>query len=449
VFASSRFHRVASLLLPLILLAAVAQVPVVRAQPVTSSAAVIREGYDNLLTLYIDPLQPDQILTEAWNGAVAAAIVAGVDDLPQLGALPQDRDEAWEAFAVGFARLELASDGLITSQKLAYAALDAMTDARNECHSYFLTPENYARFREQLEGRQQFAGIGVQVSQGPPFVIVNVFHDSPAERAGLQAGDTIVAVNGVPAAEQNQTSLSTMVRGPEGTEVTLTIARQSEPEPLQITITRALITIPILSSTLRPDGVGVITLNTFAPDGTSERMLRAALRDLEAQGAKAWVLDLRANSGGAISSVQSVLGAFLSRDVTAMTLVARSGRPARFSVTGEAMAVQRPLAVLVGPASASGAEITAAVLQDTGRARLFGQRTAACANAGVERRLSDGSAMVVTSARLLAGPQQRVIDGVGVIPDEEFAAAPGDPALRAAVAYLLTKVPSQPVGVPR
>jgi carboxyl-terminal processing protease len=155
------------------------------------------------------------------------------------------------------------------------------------------------------------------------------------------------------------------------------------------------------------------------------------------------VLDLRTNSGGAVTSVQSVLGAFLSRDITAMTLQPRGSRGTRLAVTGEAMAVQRPLAVLVGPASASGAEITAAVLQDTERARVFGQRTAACANAGIERRLSDGSAMVVTSARLLAGPQQRPLDGIGVTPDEEIANGAGDPAMQAAVAYLLGQVPAQ------
>lgn len=429
-----------ALFLPLVF-AAVVPVSDARAQAQPSSAPVIREGMDHLLNLYIDPLQPDQLLTEAWNGAVAAAIEAGVNDIPELGTLSSDKDQAWDTFRAAFGLLERVSEGKISSRDLAYAALEAMTDGRNECHSYFLDPDQYARFRESLEGRQQFGGIGVQLQQGPPFVIANVYPDTPAARAGLQQGDEIVAVEGVPARELNQTALSTMIRGPEGTTVTLSISREGN--VFDVTMTRAIISVPILTHTLRDDGIGVISLNTFAPDGSSERQLRAALRDLEARGAKAWVLDLRTNSGGAVTSVQSVLGAFLAKDTTAMTLQPRGSRGSRLAVTGETMAVQRPLAVLVGPASASGAEIAAAVLQDTGRARVFGQRTAACANAGIERRLSDGSAMVVTSARLLAGPSQRVLDGVGVTPDEETATGAGDPTLQAAVAYLLRTVPSQ------
>jgi C-terminal peptidase prc len=429
-----------ALFLPLVFAAAL-PVSNARAQAQPSSAPIIREGMDHLINLYIDPLQPDALLYEAWNGAVAAAIAAGVNDIPELGALPAEKDAAWETFRASFRLLELVSEGSISSRDLAYAALEAMTEGRNECHSYFLDPDQYARFRESLEGRQQFAGIGVQLQQGPPFVIVNVYADTPAARAGLQPGDEIVAVEGVPARELNQTALSGMIRGMEGTPVTLSISREGD--TFDVTITRAIISVPILTHTLRADGIGVIALNTFAPDGSSERQLRAALRDLEARGATGWILDLRTNSGGAVTSVQSVLGAFLGRDTTAMTLQPRNSRGSRLSVTGEAMAVQRPLAVLVGPASASGSEITAAVLQDTGRARVFGQRTAACANAGIERRLSDGSAMVVTSARLLAGPQQRPLDGIGVTPDEETVPGAGDPTLQAAVAYLLGNVPGQ------
>lgn len=440
-------RRLLWLLTPLILSAALVRAPAA-AQPQAppSSVNLVREGLGQFLTVYVEPLPPDQLLGEAWNGAVAAALAAGVNAIPRLGALPADRDGAWEAFAAAFALLEQVSEGVITSQQLAHSALDAMARGRNECHSYFLNPEAYARFREALEGRQRFGGIGVQVTQGPPYTVVTVFPGTPAERAGIHPGDEIVAVDDIPVRELNQTALSAAIRGPEGTPVTLTLVRGDQ--TFAITLVRALITVPILTHTLRPDGVGVINLNTFTPDGSSERLLRAALRDLEERGARAWVLDLRANAGGAISSVQSVLGAFLDGEVTAITLMPRSGRVLRLAVAGEAMPAQRPLAVLVGRASASGAEIAAAVLQDTGRARVFGQRTAACANAGVERRLSDGSALVITNARLLAGPQQRMIDGVGVIPDEETAAGPGDPTLQAAIAYLLTKTAAQAMGAP-
>lgn len=433
------------LVVPLVFAAVVPRVDA-GAQTRPSSAPVIREGLDHLLSLYVDPLEPDQLLSEAWNGAVAAAIAAGVDDIPALGVLPAERDAAWDAFLLAFTLLERVAAGRISSQELAHAALEAMLDGRHECHSYFLNPEQYARFRQSLEGREQFAGIGVQIQQGPPFVIVTVFPGSPAEQAGLQPGDEIAAVDGMPARELSQSALSALVRGPVGTAVTLTIVRDGE--TFDLTLTRALISVPLLTHTLRPDGVGVITLNNFAVTGASERQLRAALRDLEARGAKAWVLDLRANPGGSPFSMASVLGAFVSRGTLAVTIETRSGPPERLGVQGELITPQRPLAVLVGPATGSAAELATAVLQDTGRARIFGQQTAGCANLGTIRALSDGAGMVVTSGRVYAGPRQRPIDGYGVTPDEITTTGPGDPTLLTAVAYLLSRIPAQAGAAP-
>ena len=443
--------RVALLLLPVILLAVMVRGPArpAPAQADAGSIEVVHEGYDRLLNLYVDPLWPDELLTEAWNGAAAAAIVAGVDSLPVLEPLPQDRAGAWEAFAAAFAELERAAAGLISPEKLAHAALEAMAGGRDECHTYFLTPERFARFQEQLAGRARIVGIGVQITTRPPFTIINVFPDSPAERAGLASGDVIVAVDGIPAAEQTSASLSLLIRGAAGTDVTLSILREPDAVPFDVTMTRAVIRIPTLTTTLRPDGIAVLTLNVFADNGSSERLLREALRDLEARGATAWILDLRLNAGGSVPSVHNVLGAFLERDMLATTLVTRDGRTRQFAVGGEPEPIQRPLAVLVGPASASGAEIVAAVLQDTGRARVFGQPTAGCANVGTLTALADGSGLIVTSARLLAGPQLRPLDDVGVTPDEETRVGAGDPTLQAAVAYLLGQVPAAQAADPR
>lgn len=422
-------------LLPFLLLTAALVASPAQAQRAVGLATV-REGYERLRALYVDPLPPDELLREAWNGAAGAALAAGVATLPALPPLPSSADGAWAAFASAYIQLERLSAGQIAPADLAYAALRAMADGRNECHTYFMPPDEYARFRAALEGRAQYVGIGVSLSPGPPFIIAYVFPDSPAERADLQPGDEIVTVDGVPATEQTLTSLRALITGPEGTAVRLTIRRPGVDDSFDVELVRAVVQIPVLTSALRPDGVAVLRLNTFATDGSSERLLRTALQELEVQGARAWVLDLRGNSGGAVRSVLTVLGLFLPDGTLAITQTNRSGAVRTLTTAGPPLGWQRPLAVLVGPGSASGAEIAAAVLQDTGRARLFGQRTAGCANVGTLVELADGSGMSITSARLLAGPALRRLDGVGVTPDVEVAAGAGDPVLQAAVDWL-------------
>jgi carboxyl-terminal processing protease len=426
-------------LLPLVLLAAALTASPAGAQR-AAGLTTVREGYERLLALYVDPLPPDGLLREAWNGAAGAALAAGVTTLPALPPLPPSADGAWTAFASAYLQLERLSAGRIAPADLAYAALDAMAAARKECHTYFMPPDRYAQFRAALEGRAQYVGIGVSLSPGPPFAIAYVFPDSPAERAGLQPGDDIVAVGGVPAAEQTLASLRALITGPEGTVVRLTIRRPGVDDPFDVELVRAVVRIPLLTTALRPDGVAVLRLTTFATDGASERELRAALQDLEAQGARAWVLDLRGNGGGAVRSVLNVLGLFLPEGTTAITQTNRSGAVRTLTASGPPLATQRPLAVLIGPGTASGGEIAAAVLQDTGRARLFGQRTAGCANVGTLVELSDGSGMSITSARLLAGPALRRLDDVGVAPDVEVTAGGGDTVLQAAVGWLVSLI---------
>ncbi len=438
-------HRVRRAAL-LMLLALATLVPVLLpARPPTAEAQragalLVRDAYDRLLNLYVDPLDPGALLGEAWNGVAGAALAAGVDRLPALPPLPAGRREAWALFAESYAELERRVAGQILPSDLAHTAIGAMTEARNECHTYFLTPARYTAFRQQLDGQQRFVGAGISISSTSPYTITRVIPDSPAERAGLLAGDVILAIDGVPAAEHTPASLRSRIAGEAGTPVSFTVARAGELEARLITVIRGVVHVPAVAHALRPDGIGVVTISTFAIDGTTERQTRAALLELEEQGATAWVLDLRYNPGGSVTSVLRVLGLFTGREIPAITTTQRGRAPVEAMPIGPALAVQRPMAVLVGPQSASGAEIVAAVLQDTGRARIVGQRTSGCANAGTLTELADGSAMVITSARLLAGPLQRAVDGPGVEPDELVTrSAPGDPALEAAVAYLLAR----------
>ncbi len=136
-------------LLPLVLLAAALTASPAGAQR-AAGLTTVREGYERLLALYVDPLPPDGLLREAWNGAAGAALAAGVTTVPALPLLPPSADGAWTAFASAYLQLERLSAGRIAPADLAYAALDAMAAARKECHTYFMPPDRYAQFRAAL-----------------------------------------------------------------------------------------------------------------------------------------------------------------------------------------------------------------------------------------------------------------------------------------------------------
>ena len=407
-----------------------------RAVAQTAPAQLVSEALSRLLTFYVDPLDPAQLVREGYAGARERAAQTGVSPLPDLAAVPNDFDGAVQALTAGILLLDTATAGAVGPTELTYAALTAITAARQECHTSFLRPDAYRRLQDQLAGRVDYSGIGVQATTRAPWLVLQVFPGSPAEQAGLMAGDEIIAVDEVALADPAAPVLSALVRGPEGTRVRLTIRRDGS-SAFDVVMQRALVRTPVVTHTLRGDGIGVIRLNVFTNDGSAARLLRDALAELEAAGAGGWVLDLRTNSGGSVSSVLEVLGLFVPEGVDAAAITSRLFGDSRLQVSGKPLLMQRPLAVLVGPSSASGAEIAAAVLRDVGRARLFGEHTSGCANMGAVLELADGSGLSITVGRVLAGPRERAIDGAGVAPDESYPMAAGDPAVQAAAAWLL------------
>ena len=427
-------HRSALLALPLLLIV-VATPRDGAAQADIDGAVPLQAAYFALLDNYIEPLSPAGLLAEAWVGMDAALAAQGVS-APPLPPLPEGRITAWNAFEAAFRALEAAAHGTASSRDLAYTGIRAMATARRDCHTYFLPPEAMRALIASLEGRQQFVGIGIRNTPSPPFTVIDVIPDSPAERAGLRPGDVIVAVDGAPTADLTVREFSALIRGPRDTPVTLRIQRPGEAELREVTLTRAPIVVPTVIYRLLPDGVGYVELAVFTETRESVDRLRAALEGLEAQGATGWVLDLRRNSGGSVDSMLDVLGLFLP-PTPALTITSRTAPEETQQSRGQRLARQRPLAVLVGRGSLSGAEITAAVLQDTGRARLFGERSAGCVSIGGLEPLPDGSGLLVTHSRVLAGPTRRALSGTGVTPDETAPAyAAPDLALAAAAAWL-------------
>jgi carboxyl-terminal processing protease len=309
-----------------------------------------------------------------------------------------------------------------------------------DAHTTYLTPQIYKDATSELAG--SYAGIGSLVdTSGTLLTITKPFPNSPAEKAGLQAGDQIIAVDGKDMTSLLPDVVRQNVLGKEGTSVTLTIQRPGQGEPFDVQITRAVIVVPSVTSKMLDNGIAYVQLSTFGD--TTEKDLHKQLAELLAQKPKGLVLDLRYNGGGYLDTGIAVASEFISSGVIVFekagdgTMTAHDALPG-----GLATDKSLPMIVLVNAYSASASEIVAGALQDAGRAQLLGEIT--YGKGTVQNWIplsSDQGAVTVTIARWLT-PKGNTIDQKGLTPDvvvkmtAEDLKAKLDPQLDAAVKQL-------------
>ncbi len=336
---------------------------------------------------------------------------------------------------------------------LERGALVGMTQSLDDRgHTGYLTPEQVKARDESLSGT--FVGVGAVLDlKDGRLVIVRVLRDSPAERAGVTAGDEILTVDGVSVAGMAVNEVVPKVRGPEGTKVTLEL-KGLDGAVRSVTITRAKLDLPLVSWAFAPGTRdAVIRLESFSTGAA--RAVASALREALAQGAEGVVLDLRGNPGGAVNEPVQTAGLFLRNGVVYVA-VDRSGKETPHPVEGTALAPDLPLVVLVDGQTASSAEILTGALQDAGRARVVGVQTYGAGTIVLTYPLADGGALTIGVERWLT-PKGRAIWREGIVPDEVVAlpvgvgqvvpndyatlgsgglAASGDTQLKAAIAAL-------------
>ncbi len=290
-------------------------------------------------------------------------------------------------------------------------AINGMLESLEDSHAVYFDPEHYEYFNEQNMG--SFYGIGITISNdGDDLVVNSVIEGTPAAEAGLAPSDLIVEIDGEARPRWDVDEAVLRIRGEEGTSVDLGIRRGDAEELLQFTIVRAKIDVPNIESELLEAGVGYIKLESFNQNAVDE--IRAALEDLDAQGAKGYVLDLRNNPGGLLSSSIDVSSLFIT-DGVIVSVEDRTGEAQRHRATGKT-ATDAPVVVLVNGNSASASEIVAGALQDYGRATLVGEQTFGKGSVQQIEELSFGGAVKLTIAHYLT-PKGRAIDGVGLTPD--------------------------------
>ena len=280
-------------------------------------------------------------------------------------------------------------------------------------HTSYMTPEEFTQANESLVG--EYEGIGAYVDVTGDYVeIITPMKGSPAEGAGLQPNDKVVAIDGVDMTGTPGDLVLQHILGPAGTDVTLTIDRQGE--TFDVTITREHIVVATTDYEMLDNNIAYVALNTYGDNSTEQ--LRAALTDLLSQNPDGLILDLRDNGGGYLNTAIEVVSEFIS-DGVVMYEQYGDGETYSYEALPGGIATDIPLVVLVNGGTASAAEITAGAIQDTGRAPLVGSITYGKGSVQTWIALSDEAGGVrITIARWLT-PKGTQISEVGLTPDYE------------------------------
>ncbi|HYL07647.1 MAG TPA: S41 family peptidase [Candidatus Udaeobacter sp.] len=346
---------------------------------------------------------------------VALAFIAGVyvdqaypDYVPYLAHHNVGKVDLSEAEQV--ARLIAADyvDTNVDPTKLAQGSAQGMVQSLGDPFTSYFTPDQYRRLQESYQGRYTGIGVYLSFSTGYP-VITGTLANSPAAAAGIKAGDQIVRVGDKDVKGITVDQASTLIEGPSGTKVTITISRGDQ--QMTLTLTRAEIQVPSVQSTLLPNRILYVRIYQFGSQTSAD--LSSALKS-GVPGASGIVLDLRGNPGGFTSAADDTISQFVTSGETFETH-GRSGVD-KHQVGSTHLAPTQPLVVLVDANSASSAEIVSGSLQVHSRAKLVGTKTFGKGSVQQDFVLTDGADIHMTVERWFL-PNGQTIDHKGLTPD--------------------------------
>ncbi|MDP8949548.1 MAG: S41 family peptidase, partial [Actinomycetota bacterium] len=320
-------------------------------------------------------------------------------------------------------------------EKQTYGAIEGMLDTLGDGgHTRFLTPEEREQNHKSLSGTYVGIGVTLESEQGG-VVVASPIEGSPADKAGVESGDVVVAVDGESVQGEDLSEVSERVRGPEGTRVELTVLRGEEERVFDLA--RATIETPVASWALIPDSdVAHVHLTSF-PNESAEK-LRGAFEEARAAGARRFVLDLRNNAGGNVEEAVEMAGYFLEPGSVVYIRKDASGEREGIEARGGAELADAPMVLLVNSGTASSSEILAGALRDNDRATVIGEATFGTGTVLSEFVLRDGSAILLGVAEWLT-PDGDSIRETGVVPDVKVPLEEGVEPLTPAEARSLSR----------
>lgn len=296
----------------------------------------------------------------------------------------------------------------VPAHTLLTGAIKGMVDSLDDPHSIYMNNKMFQEFLIETEG--SFGGVGIVIGvKDKVLTVVAPIEGTPGEQAGIKSGDQILKIDGQDTKDMALDVAVGKIRGPEGTAVTLTVRRGETVQ--DYTLTRSNIQIKTVSGKMLPHGIGYIRISMFNENTGNE--FNRVYADLEKQGMKGLVLDLRDNPGGLLDESVKVAQKLVPQGPV-VSVVTRDG--SKEVHTSSLPAVKYPLAVLVNGGSASAAEIVAGAIQDTHAGTLVGVKTYGKGSVQTLLKLADDTAIKLTIAKYLT-PNGRSIDGVGIQPD--------------------------------
>jgi carboxyl-terminal processing protease len=296
--------------------------------------------------------------------------------------------------------------------KLTDGALDGLVSALEDPYSEYMNAKEIETFFSE-HINSSFTGIGAEVTlRDGNIVIVSPIRNSPAERAGLLAGDTIISVNGELLQGFTLSEAVGKIRGPKGTQAKLRILRAGTAEPMEIIVVRDDISLETVEGQMLDGGIGLIRISQFAVN-TGERYLEE-LKKLENKGMQGLIIDVRNNPGGVVEAVQTVADSIVPSGKTIMHLEYRDGK--REQTTSKGTGKTYPVVVLINQGSASASEILAAAIEESAGGQLVGKTTFGKGLVQTTVRLNDGSGVKLTIAKWLT-PDGEMIHKQGIKPN--------------------------------
>ncbi len=322
--------------------------------------------------------------------------------------------KVWDQVSVNY-----VDPAKIDKIKLTYGAASGMVNAIGDPYTEFFNPDEAKKLQEDISG--SFEGIGIQIGVKDSLIkIIAPIKGTPAEKAGLRAGDTILAVDNKPTADLSVDKVVSMIRGPKATKVTLTISRKGEKSAQDIEITRDVIKVPSLSWEIKttPDGKKIAYFTLYQFSDTIYQDFKKAAYDILNSDASGIVLDLRNNPGGLVNQATDIAGWFLDKGQLILTEQDRDGSKIEYKSQGPSSFTTYPLVVLINEGSASASEILAGALRDDRSIAMVGETSFGKGTVQKISDLDDGSSLKVTVAKWFTPSGERIQD-TGIKPTIE------------------------------
>jgi len=360
-----------------------------------------------------------KILLGTLAGAVAGLVIA-VQVSGPINAQENDRlqttYEQLDLFGDIFERIRSTYVEEVDDVALIEAAINGMLTSLDP-HSSYLPPKDYDEM--QVETRGEFGGLGIEVTQEDGFVkVVSPIDDTPAYRAGLEAGDFVTHIDGESVLGLTLNDAVDLMRGEVGEEIVLTIFREGVAEPFDVTIVRDIIKLTAVK--VRTEGRAIVVRITSFTEKTYANLVEGMAEEIEANGGvdniDGFILDLRNNPGGLLSQAISVSDAFLDAGEIVSTRGRNEIDSDRFNAQEGDLAEGKPIVILINGGSASASEIVAGALQDHRRAIVIGTKSFGKGSVQTIMPIAGDGAMRLTTARYYT-PSGRSIQALGITPD--------------------------------